>query len=239
MAFAIGTNAQVKTETTTHEGNPSQQVTVEKGEVVTVNGNDLFVKMEDGSVRHFPNVPESARVMVEGRELGVHDLQPGMKLERTITVTTTPKTVKTVKTVTGKVFHVSPPNSVVLTLEDGTNQKFDIPRGQKFNINGEEKDAFGLRPGMKISATKITEAPETHVQQEQKVTGSMPPSPPPVPPADQPILIAHIAPMPVLAAEEQLPKTGSMLPLIGLVGSLFVFVGLIIRIVRRSVLKAG
>jgi hypothetical protein len=43
--------------------------------------------------------------------------------------------------VTGKVWRVSPPNSVILTLEDGTNQSFNIPKGQKFNVDGQETDA--------------------------------------------------------------------------------------------------
>src|ERR1700747_107019 len=117
FAFAISMSAQVKTTTETTSGQATHEVTVERGEVVLVNGNDLVVKMADGSVRHFPNVPESARVTVGGQELGIHDLKPGMKLERTITVTTTPQTVTTVQTVTGKVWHTSPPNSVILTLE--------------------------------------------------------------------------------------------------------------------------
>src|ERR1700758_4202820 len=92
-AFALSMSAQVKTETTTTSGQATQEVTVERGEVVYVSGNDLMVKMEDGSIRHFPNVPESGRVTVGGQKLGVHDLKPGMKLERTLTVTSTPQTV--------------------------------------------------------------------------------------------------------------------------------------------------
>src|SRR4030081_2509945 len=126
--FAISMSAQVKTETSTPGGQSAHEVSVERGEVVLVRGNDLVVKMQDGAIRHFPNVPESARATVEGRQLGIHDLKPGMKLERTITVTTTPKTVTTVQTVTGKVWHITAPSSVVLTLEDGTNQQFKIPK---------------------------------------------------------------------------------------------------------------
>jgi hypothetical protein len=76
-----------------------------------------------------------------------------MKLQRTIATTTTSQTVTTVQTVTGKVWNVNPTNSVILTLEDGTNQQFKIPKGQKFNVDGQETDARGLRKGMKISAT--------------------------------------------------------------------------------------
>ena len=144
LAFALSMSAQVKTETTTTAGQHSHDVTVERGEVVHVSGNDLVVKMEDGTMRHFANVPESARVDVGGQQLGIHDLKPGMKLERTITVTTTPKTITTVKSVTGKVWHVSPPNTVILTLEDGTNQQFKIPKNQKFTVDGQVTDAFGL-----------------------------------------------------------------------------------------------
>ena len=56
-AMMIG---QVKTETTTAQGQPAVQTTVERGEVVYVSGNDLVVKMEDGQIRNFSNVPESA-----------------------------------------------------------------------------------------------------------------------------------------------------------------------------------
>jgi hypothetical protein len=125
-----------------------------------VDGNDLIVKLPDGSLRHFPNVPESARATVDGKQVGIHDLKPGMILERTITTTTTPKTITTVQTVTGKVWHVNPPSSVILSLDDGTNQSFKIPKGQKFNVDGQMVDAWGLKKGMRVSATKIVEVPK-------------------------------------------------------------------------------
>lgn len=229
LLLSLSMSAQVKTETNTSSGQSTHEVTVERGEVVLVNGNDLVVKMDDGSIRHFPNVPESARVNVEGKELGIHDLKPGMKLERTLKVTSTPQVITTVKTVTGRVWHVSPPGSVVLTLEDGTNQQFKIPKGQKFTVNGQETDAWGLKKGMTVSATKIVEEPVTVVEHQKQLTGSMPPPPPP-PPPDAPILIAEAAPAPAPAAAptEELPKTASLLPLIGLLGclSLLLSIGL-------------
>ena len=81
-AGALGTLAipicgQVQTDTSVTHGPASKMVTVERGEVVSVVGNDLFVKMDDGQIRHFPNVPESTKVNVDGKELGIHDLKPG------------------------------------------------------------------------------------------------------------------------------------------------------------------
>ena len=70
-------NAQVQTQQNTTVGKGTKDVTVEKGEVVLVDGNDLILKMEDGTIRHFPNIPETARVNVDGQQLGIHDLKPG------------------------------------------------------------------------------------------------------------------------------------------------------------------
>jgi LPXTG-motif cell wall-anchored protein len=239
--LSVAVEAQVQTKSSTSTGQPTTETQVERGEVVSVTGNDLVVKMEDGSLRHFANIPESARVTVDGQQLGIHDLKPGMKLQRTITTTTVPKTITTVQTVTGTVFHVSPPNYVTLRLEDNSMQRFKIPAGQKFTINGQETDAFGLRQGMKVSATKVVEEPTSVVEQQRKVTGTMPPPPTP-PPADQPILVAVLATpvpaqAPASAASEQpktLPKTGSSIPLLGLLGVLALATGLTLRAARLT-----
>ena len=254
MAVAAGTvllaspaamNAQVDTTTKVATNGPVvKQVSVQTGTVVLVSGNDLWVKDSAGQIRHFPNVPESARVTVGGQQLGIHDLKPGMTIQRTIITTTTPKVTTTVHTVTGTVWNVNPPTSVILTLDDNTNQRFTIPKGQTFNINGQTMDAFGLRKGMKISATKVVEVPETVVTQKRILAGTMPP-PPPLPP-NQPILIAVLVPvrMPPPAPAPQvtespapapkLPKTGSSLPLFGLLGLLLMGAGFGLRSVRQS-----
>ncbi|MGC2196515.1 MAG: LPXTG cell wall anchor domain-containing protein, partial [Terriglobales bacterium] len=116
------------------------------------------------------------------------------------------------------------------------NQSFKIPKGQKFNVDGQTLDAFGLKKGMRISATKVVEVPETVITQEKKLTGKLPPPPPP-PPADVPILVAAAEPAPAPAEEaapEKLPKTGSPLPLIGLLGLLFSGTSFGMRMLRRS-----
>lgn len=179
LALVAQTDAQVQTRTTTTAGESSHKVKVERGEVYAVDGNDLIVKMEDGSLQHFPNVPETARATVDGKQLGIHDLKPGMRLQRTIVTTTTPMTVTTIQTVTGKVWHVSPPTSVILTLDNNTNQQFKIPKDQKFNVDGKMVDAFGLKKGMKVSVTKIVEVPTVVSSREKRVTGTMPQAPPP------------------------------------------------------------
>jgi hypothetical protein len=126
-----------------------------------------------------------------------------MKLQRTITTTTIPKTITTVQSVKGKVWAINPPLSVILTLEDGQNQQFKIPKDQKFNVDGQMVDAWGVRKGMTITATKIVEVPTVEIIKKKSVTGeaapeaagevaqALPLPPPSPPPADVPILVAE------------------------------------------------
>jgi hypothetical protein len=200
LAFTLSLSAQVETKTSTVTGKATVVTKVDRGEVVTVSGSDLIVRMPDGSIRHIEHVPESARVTVDGKQLGIHDLKPGMKLERTITTTTTPKTITTVQSVTGKVWLINPPLSIILTLANGKNQQFKIPDGQKFNVEGQMVDAWGVRKGMTITATKVVEVSDVETAQRKTVTGEAAPvvatappqAPPPTPPpADVPVLVAE------------------------------------------------
>jgi hypothetical protein len=191
LATAIA--AQVQTQTTVQPGEPTQKVQVDRAEVVYVAGNDLVLKTDNGQIEHVV-VPNDVTVTVDGKELTVHDLKPGMRLQQTITTTSTPTTVTRVKTVEGTVSHVSPPNLVTLTLGDGTRQRFRIPNGQKFTIDGKETDAFGLRDGMKLSATAITEAPRLLTAQEVARSVQLPPAPA-TPPMQSALLIAVYGPL--------------------------------------------
>jgi hypothetical protein len=241
LVFAAAMLAQDTTKTQTTTGTGSKNVQVDRGEVVYVSGNELVVKMESGEIRHFPNIPESARATVDGKELSIHELKPGMKLQRTIVTTTTPRTVTTVRTISGKVWQVNPPNTVILTLPDNTNKQYRIPKDQKFTIDGQEKTAFELRKGMNVSATVLTAVPETVVAEQRRTTGSAPP-PPPTPalqgallietPAPAPKTMAAAAPAPE-PAPASLPKTASALPMIGLVGLLCSGLSVGMRMLRR------
>lgn len=235
LAFTATMTAQVQTTKEERSGGEvTREVKVENAVVLSVQGNDLIVRMQDGSIRHIANVPASSRAMVDGREVSIRDVKPGMHLQKTITTTTTPKVIVTTQTVTGKVWHVHPPTSVILTLENGENQSFKVPKGQVFMINGQEETVFGLRKGMQVSVLKVVEEPLTQVQQEAKVTGHMPP-PPEAPPADVPIVIAQNTPPPSpAAAPAELPKTGSDLPLLGLIGLMLMAGSLGVYAVRKT-----
>jgi LPXTG-motif cell wall-anchored protein len=249
VCVALATVAWTQTSTTQ----------TQSGTVVYVSGNDVVVKMDDGNIRHV-TAPEGATAVVDGKTITVKDLKPGMHLTRTITTTTTPRTIKNVRTVSGKVWYVAAPY-VILTLPDGTNKQYKVPDGTKFNIDGSDKTVFDLRKGMNVSATIVTESTENIVTQQRSVSGTAPaapaaaPAPPPTPAVVGVLLIeeaapakkvsaptetaAAPAPAPAPAAKSEpapksLPKTGSPVPLIGLLGLLFTSAGLGMRALRRK-----
>jgi len=243
ICLASPSFAQVQTTKSEVHGSSLTSVTVERGEIVYINGDTIVLKMEDGTLKEFDNVPESTTFMVGGQPINIKTAKVGMKLEKQTVTTTTPRVVTTVETVTGKVFQVSPPNSVVLTLENGQNQQFRIPKGQKFMVDGQETDAWGLRKGMKVSAQRVTEVPETVVAQEVKRTGTALPAPAP-PQSDTPILIAAATPAPqpaetatAPALPARLPKTAGNMPLIGTLGLLFCALWLVSTMIRMIGLR--
>ena len=159
-------------------GLAQQSATVERGEVLGVSGNDIVVKMDTGEVRHY-TAPPGATANVDGKQITVADLRPGMKLQRTTITTTTERPVRSVRTTQGTVWQVNAPY-VIFTGTDGKNKQVKVPDGTKFTIGGEQKTVFDLKKGMKFTATIVTESAETVASSTRSTTGTAPPPPKPV-----------------------------------------------------------
>jgi LPXTG-motif cell wall-anchored protein len=224
-----------------------------RGTVAQVEGNKLVVRMSTGDIRLF-NVPESRRFLIDGKELTVHDLKPGTKLAATVTTTETPVTERTTTVGTGKVWFVSG-NTVILTLPNNENRSYKVEDSYRFTVNGAPATVHDLKKGMVISAQRIVEQPSTEIASNTVVTGQAPPPPPapkpvvaqapPPPPSPRPTPPPATAPSParppeITPAVEQaanvpakLPKTGSPLPLVGLLGLLFTGTSLVLRKLHR------
>ena len=145
-----------------------------KGEVVLVEGNDLLVKLSTGDLKTF-HVPETRKFHIDGRELSVHDLQPGTTLTATVKTTTTPVTVRTKSRLSGRVWFVAAP-TVILTLPDGQNKQYVVKQEDnvRFTIEGRPATVFDLRKGMTVSAEKIVEAPDVEITADTSVVGHAP-----------------------------------------------------------------
>ncbi len=239
----MGAWAQDTTTATYRHGEKSYATEVRNAEVVYVAGHDLVLKQEDGKIEHLV-VPDSDRFKIAGRNVSVHGLTKGMTLTQTITTTTAPRYVTTIRTVKGKVWHVNRPSTIIVSLPDNSNQVLKVPSDTKFTVNGKEMTAFELRKGMKIEATIVTDSSETVMSQEKRVVGIAPP--PAVLPELGVLLIQFPATTPAVAAAQsvdvasaeplaaRLPKTGTELPLLGLMGLLSLGGSLGLKLARRK-----
>ena len=222
LAFVAATAAAQMPQSTTQQIPGAPVVTTQKlhGVVVLIEGNNVVVKQSNGELKTIRNVPESKRIMVDGKEVGIHDLQVGTQLTATTTTTTTPITTRTVTVGSGQVRAVSG-DTVVLLLPNGDMKTYKVKPDYKFMVDGKEASVYELRPGMTVSAQKITEEPSVEVSANTVVTGHVPPPPPAPAPAPVAEPAPTAAPAPV-EAPKKLPKTGSPVPLEGLLGFAFV-----------------
>ena len=143
-----------------------------KGEVVQVEGNDLLVKLSTGQLRTF-RVPETRRFVIDGKEVSVHELQPGTTLTATVKTTTTPVTLRTKSQLSGRVWFVAPP-TVILTLSTGENKQFVVGDDVRFTVEGKPATVFDLKQGMTVTAEKIVEEPDVEIVRDTKVIGQAP-----------------------------------------------------------------
>jgi RNase P/RNase MRP subunit p29 len=168
--------AQQQTPVTTKESIKSKaSITKEQlhGTVEYVEGNDLVVRMTDGSIREF-NVPASRKFTIDGQDLTVHDLKRGTKLSATVTTTTTPVTDRTTTVGTGTVWWVAG-KTVVITLPNGENRTYTVKDDYRFTVEGNKSATVSdLKKGMKISAERIVEEPRTEIVSNTVVTGQAP-----------------------------------------------------------------
>lgn len=216
----------------THE---VQTTHVQNAEVIHVSGHEVVVELENGKFELL-NLGQDFRFQVDGRDLTVHKLTPGTKLSQEIHTITTPQEVTTLRTVNGKVWYVNGPH-LILSFPEGENKAYTVPDGIVFHINGEDKTVFDLRKGMDISATVLTVEPVNSVTMHTVVTGQAPPRPDVA--FEGPMLIQESREAPTMTAAvqeppvQELPKTASLVPSIGLIGvlSLGLYAGM--RFLRR------
>jgi len=149
-----------------------QTVDVRQGTVVHAVGNNLVVKLQDGSVRHFV-IPEDQTFDVDGKQVKTNDLKPGTRLMQVITTTTKDVMVSSIRNVDLTVIQVIPPHLNV-QLSDGTQKLLAVPEGTMFEIDGKQMKLTDLREGMRVKGTVVIKTPETVVSRGKKTTGVAP-----------------------------------------------------------------
>jgi hypothetical protein len=222
-----------QTTTTTGTTTTTTSTTVKSGVVVYVSGNTLVTKESDGVTREH-TVPDGYVFQMGGKDVTLADLKPGDKITAVITETKTSTPVTVTKVLKGKVIESSM-GSIVVQNDKGqlVNYSTKDADGKDVRIiqNGKEVALGDLTAGTRLSATIITRYPP-QVTTERQVTAKVTAPPPPAPaaapaPPPEPAAVAA-APKPA-----KMPKTASPLPLIGLLGGLFLAAGAGLALRRR------
>ncbi len=221
-------------------------------EVLAVDGNQLIVKLPEGT-REL-TVPNDFRFNVNGQQMSVQELKAGMKGSATITTQTTVTPVSVTEVKNGTVVQSTGSSIIVRTAEGFKSfTQGDIDkRGVKIMREGKPATVSDFRQGDVLSATIITSKPP-QVMTERQVNatlatasagagaGSGADSAPPAAASRAPSSSASQGQAPqatgssAAAAPRTLPKTASSWPLLALASVLLLVIGLALAIRRQFV----
>jgi hypothetical protein len=195
--------------------------TVKTGTIVSVSGNKVVLQEADGN--HEYKVPPGFKVQVDGQDVGVDQLKPGMKVAAVITDQVTTRDVTVTKVLKGTVVQIAPGGIVVKDPKNNyVSYNFKDPDGNDvyfLGADGTEQSLRDVKMGDRLTGTFVTKLPPQVVSQRSvKAAAAMPPPPPDAAPA-----------VAVAAAPAKMPKTASPLPLLGLLAALSAGIALTLR----------
>jgi len=208
-------------------------------QVISVEGNKVVAKLPEGA-REI-TVPEDFRFTVDGREVSVHELQPGMKGTAKITTITTVTPVTVTEVRNGEVMQASG-SSIIVKSANGIkmfNEGDIAKRNVTILKDGKPASIADFHTGDRLTATIVTEKPPKVMTQRQvqaTLTGATPTATTGAAPAAR-TAAAPAAPAPTTgtaaAPARKLPKTASQVPLLGLLGALSLAIALGLSFGRR------
>jgi LPXTG-motif cell wall-anchored protein len=205
---------------------------VRSGTVVSVDGNHLVIKFSTGELKSF-DVPEDFRFTVDGKEVSVHELKPGTALTRTITTNTEPTTVYSTTVRQGKVWFVQAP-TLIVTMADGKNKQFEVDDSVKFTVDGKEMTVYELKKGMNLTATIYHKNQSTIVTTTAGgVSGAAPAAAPSSSSSSSSSSSMSSTSSSSSGSSDTLPKTGSPLALLGMLGAGFLSLSYVVRRFRK------
>jgi LPXTG-motif cell wall-anchored protein len=208
-------------------------------QVISVEGNKVVAKLPEGA-REI-TVPEDFRFTVDGRQVSVHELQPGMKGTAKITTITTVTPVTVTEVRNGEVMQASG-SSIIVKSANGIkmfNEGDIAKRNVTILKDGKPASIADFHTGDRLTATIVTEKPPKVMTQRQVqavLTGATPTATTgaaPAAPAAPASAAATPAPHTGAAPAKKLPKTASQVPLLGLLGALSLAIALGLSLGRR------
>jgi len=178
---------------------------IKSGVVETVAGNKVVLREADGL--HEYNLPDGFKFQLDGKEVGVADLQPGTTVNALITDKVSTRNVTVTRIESGTVAQVAP-GGIVIQEKGGDLKSYNFKDTAGNDIyyvkDGKEVPLRNVKKGERLSGTFVSTMPEQQVSQRTVVAKATQPAPPP-----EPVAMAAATP-------HRLPKTASPLPLLGM-----------------------
>lgn len=154
VALVLAVAAAVSAQTTTE---------VKNGTIVSVGDKSIFIKEASGTMREF-DVAEDFHATVDGKDVALKDLKPGMKITATVKTVTTPIVVQTTQLKNAKVLKSS--GGLLFVRESDGIHSYNIPAGFRFDIGGAKLRLEDLQVNQHLNATIIHTSKGTATEQE-------------------------------------------------------------------------
>ena len=231
LTVAMATTAAAQTTTTSTEQKAFQ--------IISVDGNTVVVKGAAGAQQI--TVPDDFRFTVDGRQVSVRELKPGMKGMATITTKTTTTPVYVTEVKNGEVMKVLG-NSIIVRSATGVKMysEADAARPNLKLVRDGQPMAFGdIREGDKLTATIVTEKPPKVMSERQvqatlaAVASGASPAAAVAAAAAAPVEATKMASAETGYTARKLPKTASPVPAAGILGAASLLLALTLALRRR------
>ena len=136
---------------------------IQNGTVVGVWDNTVVIRDASGVSRQF-DVPPDFKVDVDGKQVSIKELRPGMKITAAVKTSTNPIVVqsKELKDAT----YIKHAGGLVYVREADGIHSYNVPSGFRFWINGAGLRPDELQSNMKFSATIVHTGTGTGTSQE-------------------------------------------------------------------------
>ncbi len=143
----------------------SAQTTTEIRNVTIISAwdNTVVFKNEKGETRQI-DLPPGFMVNVDGKEIPVSQLKPGMKVSATVKTVTSPVVVQTKTLKDAKV--LSNAGGLLYVREADGIHSYNIPAGYRFDIGGAKLRLEDLQVNQHLNATIVHTATGTHTEQQ-------------------------------------------------------------------------
>ena len=222
LSLAFGPAALAQTPGSTTTESIAQKSRNISGVVETVAGNKVVLREADGL--HEYNPPAGFKFQLDGRDVGVDEIKPGMSINAVVTDKVITRRVTVTNIESGTVAQVAP-GGIVLKDQNGDLKSYNFKDKAGNDIyfvrDGKEVPLRSVKVGDRLSGTFVTTLPAQQISQRSAVARATEPSA-----APEPAVVAAATP-------RALPKTASPLPLVGLLAALSAGIALTLRAARH------